>query len=612
MAITKTNFINYTRCPKYVNLENVRKDKLKSNLSLEDYKKEEENEKYNEILNEMFNSNDGIDIDLTKKTDEQLEAMMDYYKKVELLAGREVNKLFGGKSIFSEETYNQESFDFTKNGLRYLCYVDIFNETDDEINIIEVKATTSNKLLKLIYGKKNTAKKTYPKYGLFSEKNGIYYLNECEDLEAQSSYNTNINKLKNRYSDEGKYIYDLSVQRYIIENDLKQNKINKKINYYLCVLNHKYIYDGKSDYETDINGNSIITLFNLNNLTKQMMDVIDKDRILLEHYFLDKEQLNKPCFCKGCELKKRTQCIYKDICYKEIPNTNACYNYVDFRSFKDGKDKYNKYDLLNLGYKKLSDIPYSWIISKNHRIQRDSYDKNEEYINKEKIKTGLSSLKYPIYHLDFETFPCPLPRFKGESPYIQSPFEFSLHIEHSPGECDKDKDNYVFLAKTEDDEREELIKQLIQRIDTKKGCMLAQNVGFEKSRIKELANMFPKYHDELMKIYDMGFDLLWLVRANKELYTSLGYTESEATELNYYHPNLSGSYSIKKTLPVFSDLSYKDLDIGNGTEALVEYSKYHLKTPEELEKTRNDLIVYCKQDTWAMVEILKGLREKVK
>ena len=44
MAITKTDFINYTRCPRYVALLNIKKDKLKSEITYEEYKKEETKE----------------------------------------------------------------------------------------------------------------------------------------------------------------------------------------------------------------------------------------------------------------------------------------------------------------------------------------------------------------------------------------------------------------------------------------------------------------------------------------------------------------------------------------------------------------------------------------
>ena len=257
------------------------------------------------------------------------------------------------------------------------------------------------------------------------------------------------------------------------------------------------------------------------------------------------------------------------------------------------------------------DVPESFITSKKHEIQRDCLRFNRRYINKKKLKDGLNILKYPIYHLDFETFPCPLPRFKGESPYIQSPFEFSLHIEHEPGKCDKLEDNYVFLNKTTGDEREEMIKALVEYIKPG-GTMLAQNVGFEKGRIKELSKMFPKYKTELMEIYNKAFDLLWLVNTKSDMYIELGYDKEEASLFNFYDNNLSGSFSIKKTLPVFSNLSYKDLIVKNGTEAIVVYANYPYMSKEEFELKFQALIEYCRQDTWAMVVILEALRNLVK
>ena len=87
--------------------------------------------------------------------------------------------------------------------------------------------------------------------------------------------------------------------------------------------------------------------------------------------------------------------------------------------------------------------------------------------------------------------------------------------------------------------------------------------------------------------------------------------KDECNEINYYHSNQSGSYSIKKTLPLFTNLKYTDLEVQNGTQALVEYSKYEHMTDEQRLRAYNALILYCQQDTWAMVEILKGLRKLV-
>ena len=101
---------------------------------------------------------------------------------------------------------------------------------------------------------------------------------------------------------------------------------------------------------------------------------------------------------------------------------------------------------------------------------------------------ALNNLTYPIYHLDFETFASPLPRFKGEKCYTQSPFQFSLHIERAPGVCNKGKDHFEFLATSfYEDTREELIKKLCEYIDTESGgTILAQNVSFEAGAFKRI------------------------------------------------------------------------------------------------------------------------------
>ena len=115
-----------------------------------------------------------------------------------------------------------------------------------------------------------------------------------------------------------------------------------------------------------------------------------------------------------------------------------------------------------------------------------------------------------------------------------------------------------------------------------------------------------------MKIHDIGFDLLYVIRNNEKLFLDLGFDNEKAKKINYYHKDQSGSYSIKKTLPLFTNLKYTDLEIQNGTDALVEYSRYNLMNDTERKYVQENLRKYCCQDTWAMVEILKGLRRLVK
>ena len=86
---------------------------------------------------------------------------------------------------------------------------------------------------------------------------------------------------------------------------------------------------------------------------------------------------------------------------------------------------------------------------------------------------------------------------------------------------------------------------------------------------------------------------------------------------NYYHKDLSGGYSIKRTLPALvPSLTYKGMDVGNGVQAYIAYINYDsdqptfntLKTKTE---RRDALKRYCQQDTWAMVEILRAVRREI-
>jgi hypothetical protein len=287
-----------------------------------------------------------------------------------------------------------------------------------------------------------------------------------------------------------------------------------------------------------------------------------------------------------------------------------------------------------------------WLVKEKHQIQRDCYDNGTEYIDKEKMQYWFDLLEYPIYHFDFEGFPCPLPRFKGERPYTQSVFEFSLHIEREPSVCDKEKDNFIFLnEECYDDERKALAKAIIDHFEfnedgTLKGKMLAQYTTYEKGRLEELAALYPEYSDKLLAIRDKSADLLHLLR-NTEMYEKMYKEKCEkkygkpyedlkkemkkeikeemkkAEVFNYYHKDLSGSYSIKKTLPVLvPELTYKGMDVGNGVQAYIAYINYDSAQPtfntlRTKADRRESLKRYCQQDTWAMVEILRAVRRKV-
>ena len=331
---------------------------------------------------------------------------------------------------------------------------------------------------------------------------------------------------------------------------------------------------------------------------------------------------------KQCAWGKNTECLFWSHCFqtlRKVPDTNSANKYLySNKSFKGIEDKYQ---LINEGYYKLDDVPKEWLKSENHLIQRERYDTGTEFVDKEKMLYWLNNLEYPIYHFDFETFACPLPRFRGEEPYRQSVFEFSLHIERKAGVCDKEDDNYIFLnGESYDDERRALVEAIIDNFEFNKdgtlhGTMLAQNTSFEIGRLKELATLFPEYSAKLLAICDKSADLMHLLKTNK-LYEPV-FGKQRARRINYYHKDLSGSYSIKKTLPVLvPSLTYKGMDVGNGVQAYIAYINYDSPIPTAFDEDKKHIMRtktermealkrYCQQDTWAMVEILRAVRKKL-
>ncbi|MDC0558891.1 DUF2779 domain-containing protein, partial [Candidatus Izimaplasma bacterium] len=380
--------------------------------------------------------------------------------------------------------------------------------------------------------------------------------------------------------------------------------------YYLGVLNHEYIFDGKTLDNEPIYTNEIISFIDMTEITKELQPlIIEAIDSVIDRVTNDDE--SRVHLGKHCQLKKMRECIYKDLCYDMFPKKNSILMYLDkHNGFKDeGGVKHEYFDLISDKYYSMEDVPHEWLHRRNNQIQRDVALTKKVYVDDQKIKDAINTIQYPIYHLDFESFPCPLPRFKGEKAYMQSLFQFSLHIERGPGDCDKEIDHYEYLAKDHSDSRLELVEKLCEYIGDDDGSVMVYNEAFEKTRIKELAKFYPEYSDKLLSINERLFDLLHIVKTNTKLFESLGYDTDRAKTINYYHEDLEGSFSIKKVLPVFSDLTYDGMQVSNGMAAVYAYAGFNKLNPTELQEVREALTEYCKQDTWAMVEILEELRK---
>ena len=606
-----------------------------------DAERERREEILEELLDSMKDSTMG-DAEFSEEDEEKFdsapspehEALLPYYNQVENEALRVAKKYFRGTF------QSQKLFEYELHGNIYRCYVDICNENEKEINIIEVKATTSRKYSYwkdkndvnqgLFFRNTNAMSGRIP-YPLFVKDGNVWHLNTADSTVSEVALETFTGKKKSlldRYSKVGKYPYDLAFQRFVIEHRLRELGDNRPVNYYLAVLNSEYVYDGAVDENgkciyNDINGHEIITFLNLNEITEECQKEILKEVATLEGYISTPHDVTKKVGVgKYCAWGENTECLFWSHCFqtlRDVPKANSANKYLGFRGFKLGNIS-DKYQLINGGYYEFDDVPKEWLVNEKHKKQRYCYDNSTEYVDKEKMQYWFNQLEYPIYHFDFEGFPSPLPRFKGESPYSQSVFEISLHIEREPGICDKEKDNFIFLNEEYfNDERKALAEAIVEHFEynedgTLKGTMLAQGKSFEIGRLKELAKLFPEYSSKLLAICEKSADLLHLLQNNKEMYNGM----KNSDIFNYYHKDLGGGYSIKKTLPILvPTLTYKGMDVGNGVQAYIAYINYDsdqptfgtLKTKTE---RREALKRYCQQDTWAMVEILRAVRGKIK
>jgi len=630
--ISKTMFKNYIRCPRYCALDDAHKKKQSSMITIDsdtlDLNDLARKEKLNDLLHSMYDEDESkIDVE-----NEHLKVMMPYFNQLEVIAGHELQEIFGENINYSLNNFEQKNFQVTIDDYSYQCFLDGFQENEDgSFNVFEVKATTAKKFIELGKTKKGMSdKKLFEKINsIFTYDNRVLRLKtdidsipDYDDELTENVFNKQLEKMRDKYSSVGKYVYDLAVERYMIESFYhKSNQLDKleKGNYYLVVLNPEYVFegeykDGKPHYKKDPNGNSIVSVIDLTSVTKDLQAYIELDRKRIESY-LDDLDAKEVKLGKYCERKRTTECKYKnEVCWTFIPEKNSIFTYLGYHhGFKDEDGtKYELYELLNMKKVKATDISHNLIQRPNNVIQRKVIDTKKPFINKAKIKAGLKQLTYPIYHLDFETFPCPLPRFSGETPYRQSLFQYSLHIEEEINKCDKEKDHYEFLARDHSDVRYQMMKHLIDNIDLDNGgTILVYNAGFERTRLKEMAILYPDLRIDLNRMIDMLFDLLDVIKTKASMYEEIGFDKNEAKEVNYYHEDLNGSYSIKKVLPIFSDLTYKGMDVSNGMEAVYTYASYMDYEGEDLQDKQQALVEYCKQDTWAMFEVLRGLREMV-
>lgn len=240
------------------------------------------------------------------------------------------------------------------------------------------------------------------------------------------------------------------------------------------------------------------------------------------------------------------------------------------------------------GHRDLREVPLERLRNPIHRRAVTAVRAGRAIVEDE-LPRLLVALPYPRHYLDFETIYFAVPRWLGTRPYQQIPFQFSCHIETAPGQVE----HREFLDLSGDSPIEPFADALIAACG-EDGPIVVYNQSFESGRIRELAEMLPDRASLLLRLRERLFDLLPPIRNH------------------YYHPDLHGSFSIKKVLPtVVPELRYDALEgVQDGGAAQAAYLEaiHPVTADARREQIRWELSRYCGLDTEAMLRLAVARR----
>ena len=365
------------------------------------------------------------------------------------------------------------------------------------------------------------------------------------------------------------FLNDTAIQYYVLKGSgLDVSKAS------LVHLNNKYVRSGALEIDK---------LFSIVDLTESVVGM--QSEVCEELEKIRKALSNgEPKIGIGVHCDKPYECDFKIHCWNNIPD----YSVFNIAGLYPSK----KFELYSSGIIKVKDVPVDFSLSDDQKLQVEVEKNGKEVIDTEGVREFLSKLYYPLYFLDFETFTQAIPEWDGLRPNQKIPFQYSLHyVEKDGGELFHKE----FLAQEDSDPRENLAKRLVTDIP-EGACVLVYNQWFEKSVIEELANQFSQYSDHLLDIHGNILDLMIPFQRK-----------------HYYTKEMKGRYSIKVVLPaLMSDSSYSNIEINDGMEASNSYKNLpSINDKVEKDKIKEDLKIYCKQDTQSMVDLLVCLKKKV-
>jgi hypothetical protein len=377
-------------------------------------------------------------------------------------------------------------------------------------------------------------------------------------------------EVKSATSVKKEYIPDLAFQKLALR--VAGLKVVKS---YVIHVNNEYVRQG------EIDAKEYLTTEDVSAQVDSLLDEVNHniDNII---ELLKKRQEPEVRILKQCN--NPYECMFKPYCWQNIPK-HSIYNVYPSETQLN--------TLLDKNIIKLKDMPAEAIGNEKYLRYYNAHLRGKPLVNKLAIKKELAKYKFPIYFLDYETNGGAVPMFDGYRPYQQVPFQYSLHVLESP---ESEVKHFEYLALKNEDPVPGLAKALSTQIGPD-GSVVAWFMGFEKGRNKEMAKQCPEYAGFFQDINARMLDLMDFFKE--------GY---------YADENFFGSASLKKVLPIVAPhLAYDDLAIQEGGTASASWNDLigNELSREEKEKLKQDMLLYCERDTFALVEIFSILNRLI-
>jgi len=341
----------------------------------------------------------------------------------------------------------------------------------------------------------------------------------------------------------------------------------------LAHANRNYVYLGG---EIDV-----CRFFKIPNVTRRILKVQPKLTLQLLSEFTVLRMPQPPDVAPGRHCIVPVTCEFFDRCNAPRPKDHVAYLP---RIHSSAIEK-----LEDMGISSIYDIPDDFDLNDIQRRAAECMRSGKAWFDNDGLNRELSSLKYPLFFMDFETVnPC-VPRFAGMHPYDHLCFQYSVHVVSEPGAS---AEHFEFLATNVGDPRREFISSLCAALGHS-GSVVVYNAGFESQRLSELSSWLPEFADRINNVQTRLFDLLPVVRNH------------------IYDPAFAGSFSLKSVLPALvPEMTYHGMRVANGQDAGLAWESLIRGGLDQsnYEETKKALLDYCGQDTTALLRLLERLR----